>query len=53
MSTHLSVTSAEQVTPTLPRRVWFRSADLSAFAESRDTDRYVKLVFPKPGVTYP
>ncbi len=52
MSTHLIVTSAELVTPTL-RRVWFRSDDLSAFADSIDTDRYVKLVFPKPGVVYP
>ena len=52
MSTHLIVTSTELVTPTL-RRVWFRSDDLSAFADSTDTDRYVKLVFPKPGVTYP
>jgi NADPH-dependent ferric siderophore reductase len=52
MSTRLTVTSTEQVTPTL-RRVWFHSDDLSAFADSTDTDRYVKLVFPKPGVTYP
>lgn len=52
MSTRLTVTSAEMVTPTL-RRVWFRSDDLSAFADSEFTDRYVKLVFPKPGVSYP
>lgn len=52
VSTDLIVTSTELVTPTL-RRVWFRSDDLSAFADSVDTDRYVKLVFPKPGVTYP
>ena len=36
-----------------PARVWFRSDDLSAFAASAHTDRYVKLVFPKPGVDYP
>lgn len=51
MSTHLIVTSTEQVTPSI-RRIWFRSEDLSAFAGSDHTDRYVKLVFPKPGVTY-
>ncbi|KHL13413.1 NADPH-dependent ferric siderophore reductase [Mumia flava] len=52
MSTELTVTSTEDVTPAI-RRVWFRSDDLSAFADSTDTDRYVKLVFPKPGVDYP
>ncbi len=52
MATHLTVTRAEMLTPRL-RRVWFHSDDLSAFAESADTDRYVKLVFLKEGVTYP
>jgi len=52
MSTHLTVTSTEQLTPVL-RRIWFRSDDLSAFEYSDFTDRYVKLVFPRPGVTYP
>lgn len=52
MATHLTVTSTEMLTPRL-RRVWFHSDDLSAFAASSDTDRYVKLVFPKDGVTYP
>ncbi|SEF56333.1 NADPH-dependent ferric siderophore reductase, contains FAD-binding and SIP domains [Saccharopolyspora kobensis] len=52
MTTYLTVTSAELVTPCL-RRVWFRSDDLSAFAGSDHTDRYVKLIFPKPGATYP
>jgi NADPH-dependent ferric siderophore reductase len=33
--------------------VWFHSDDLSAFVGSVSTDRYVKLVFPKPGVVYP
>lgn len=35
------------------RRVWFGSEDLSAFADSHFTDRYVKLVFPRPGVELP
>lgn len=52
MSTHLTVTSTEQLTPRLTR-VWFSSDDLSAFEGSDSTDRYVKLVFPKPGVVYP
>lgn len=52
MTTYLTVTSAELVTPRM-RRVWFRSDDLSAFADSVCSDRYVKLVFPKEGVTYP
>lgn len=52
MSTSLTVTSTEPITPSLTR-VWFHSDDLSAFAESSFTDRYVKLVFPKPGVDYP
>ncbi len=52
MTTRLTVTGTEWITPAL-RRVHFRSDDLSAFAESRFTDRYVKLVFLKPGVDYP
>jgi NADPH-dependent ferric siderophore reductase len=52
VATHLTVTSIETLTPRL-RRVWFHSDDLSAFASSPDTDRYVKLVFLKEGVTYP
>ncbi len=52
MATHLVVTSTEQLTPRL-RRLWFRSDDLSAFEGNVSTDRYVKLVFPKPGVAYP
>lgn len=50
--TRLTVTSTQWVTPSL-RRLWFHSDDLSAFAGSEDTDRYVKLVFPKPGVELP
>ncbi|WP_406335154.1 siderophore-interacting protein [Streptomyces sp. NBC_00203] len=52
MTTHLTVTGTEMMTPSL-RRVWFHSEDLSAFTDSVHTDRYVKLVFPKPGVSYP
>ncbi|KGN30196.1 hypothetical protein N802_09470 [Knoellia sinensis KCTC 19936] len=52
MSTHLTVTRTEQLTPSL-QRVWFHSDDLTAFEGSDQTDRYVKLVFPKPGVDYP
>lgn len=52
MSTQLTVTRTEQLTPRLTR-VWFHSNDLSAFEGNDSTDRYVKLVFPKPGVDYP
>jgi NADPH-dependent ferric siderophore reductase len=51
-TTRFAVTATSWVTPTL-RRVHLHSEDLSAFAESSFTDRYVKLVFPKPGVEYP
>src|SRR3954466_1849552 len=50
--TRLTVTGTETLTSSL-QRVWFRTDDLSAFAASAHTDRYVKLVFPKPGVDYP
>ncbi|HRK47947.1 MAG TPA: siderophore-interacting protein, partial [Nocardioides sp.] len=49
--TQLTVTGTETVTPSI-RRVWFRSDDLSAFAESEWTDRYVKLQFPDAVRTY-
>ncbi|MCS5713151.1 siderophore-interacting protein [Herbiconiux sp. CPCC 205716] len=52
MTTTLTVTGTTWVTPTI-RRVHLHSADLSAFAESVFTDRYVKLIFPRPGVNYP
>ena len=45
------MTRTETVTPVI-RRVWFRSDDLSAFAESGSTDRYVKLQFPDAVRTY-
>ena len=47
----LTVTRTEAVTPVI-RRVWFRSDDLSAFAQSDWTDRYVKLQFPDAVRTY-
>lgn len=52
MPTTLVVTATSWTT-TVVRRVHFRSDDLSAFAGSRFTDRYVKLVFPRPGVVLP
>lgn len=52
MTTHLTVTATSWVTPDV-RRIHFRSDDLSAFDGSEFTDRYVKLIFLKPGVTYP
>lgn len=51
-TTRLVVTGATWITPSL-RRLHLHSDDLSAFADSGFTDRYVKLVFPKPGVAYP
>ncbi|WP_375385144.1 siderophore-interacting protein [uncultured Microbacterium sp.] len=52
MATELTVTGTSWVTPSV-KRVHFHSDDLSAFAESGFTDRYVKIVFLKPGVHYP
>ncbi|MCW3492274.1 siderophore-interacting protein [Microbacterium sp. SSM24] len=52
MSTTLTVTSTSWITP-IVRRIALRTDDLSAFADSVFTDRYVKLAFPKPGVEYP
>lgn len=51
-TTRLRVTATSWLTPSI-RRIHFASDDLSAFAESDFTDRYVKLIFPKPGVSYP
>lgn len=48
MTTVLRVTGKEQLAPSL-LRVRFHSDDLSAFADSVFTDRYVKLLFPQPG----
>lgn len=52
MTTTLTVTSVDFVTPAL-KRIWFSADDLSAFEESRFTDRYLKLVFARAGVEYP
>jgi NADPH-dependent ferric siderophore reductase len=52
MPTRLTVTGAQMLTPNL-RRIHFRSDDLSAFRDSVHTDRYVKLIFLRPGVQYP
>ncbi|MEQ6900545.1 siderophore-interacting protein [Nocardioides sp. YIM 152588] len=45
--TELIVTASERLTPGMVR-LRFRSDDLSAFAASEHTDRYVKLVFGDP-----
>jgi NADPH-dependent ferric siderophore reductase len=45
--THVVVTAVERLSPGMVR-VRFASDDLSAFAGSEHTDRYVKLVFPQP-----
>ena len=50
--TRLVVTATTRLSPELIR-VNFHADDLSAFAGSDFTDRYVKLVFPVPGVDYP
>lgn len=52
MSTHLTVTRTEKLTPRLTR-LWFHSDDLTAFEGNDSSDRHVKLVFPKHGVDYP
>lgn len=52
MTTRFTVTATSWVTPSL-RRIHLRTDDLSAFAESEFTDRYVKLIFAKPGVQLP
>ena len=51
-TTRFTVAATSWVTPSL-RRFHLRTNDLSAFAGSNFTDRYVKLVFPQPGVDYP
>jgi NADPH-dependent ferric siderophore reductase len=48
--THLTVTASEQLSPDM-LRLRFRSDDLSAFADSIHTDRYVKLLFHPDGGT--
>lgn len=51
-TTRFTVLDTSWPTPSL-RRVHLGTTDLSAFAGSVYTDRYVKLIFPKPGVEYP
>ena len=46
-TTTLVVTATERISPGMVR-IHFRSDDLSAFAASTDTDRYVKLVLGTP-----
>lgn len=52
MSIILTGTSTSWITPAV-RRLHFQADDLSSFAESVFTDRYVKLVFSRPGIDYP
>lgn len=47
---HLTVTATERLSPGMIR-LRFRSDDLSAFADSPHTDRYVKLLFHPGGGT--
>ncbi|NLU66238.1 siderophore-interacting protein [Streptomyces sp. HNM0574] len=46
------VTRTEQLTPHM-RRVVLGGEGLAEFPDGEYTDRYVKLLFPVPGVTYP
>jgi NADPH-dependent ferric siderophore reductase len=50
--TTLEVRRTEQLTPHMIRVV-AGGADLAAFPETPYTDRYVKILFPQPGVVYP
>lgn len=51
-TTTLQVRRTERLTPGMVR-VIAGGDDLAAFPDTPHTDRYVKLVFPRPGVTYP
>jgi NADPH-dependent ferric siderophore reductase len=50
--TGLQVRRTEQLTPHMIRVV-AGGDDLAAFPETGHTDRYVKILFPRPGVAYP
>ncbi|TCK19972.1 siderophore-interacting protein [Pseudonocardia endophytica] len=50
--TELEVLRTEQLTPHMIRIVAGGSG-LAAFPDTPHTDRYVKIVFPRPGVEYP
>jgi NADPH-dependent ferric siderophore reductase len=51
-TTSLEVRRTERLTPHMIR-VIAGGADLAAFPDTPHTDRYVKIVFPQPGVVYP
>jgi NADPH-dependent ferric siderophore reductase len=51
-TTSLEVRRTERLTPHMIRVV-AGGADLAAFPDTPYTDRYVKIVFPQPGVAYP
>jgi NADPH-dependent ferric siderophore reductase len=50
-TTVLSVRRTERLTPRMIRVV--AGGDLDGFPDTPHTDRYVKVVFPRPGVAYP
>lgn len=50
--TTLTVARTERITPHMVRVV-ATGPDLAAFPDTEFTDRYVKILFPLPGVTYP
>lgn len=51
-TTTLEVRRTERLTPRMIRVV-AGGADLAVFPDTPHTDRYVKILFPRPGVTYP
>ena len=50
--TGLQVRRTEWLTPHMIRVV-AGGGDLAAFPDTEYTDRYVKIIFPRPGVAYP
>ena len=51
-TTALQVRSIERLTPHMIRVV-AGGDDLAGFPDTEHTDRYVKILFPQPGVAYP
>ena len=51
-TTSLEVRRTERLTPHMIRVV-AGGPDIAAFPDTPHTDRYVKIVFPRPGVAYP
>ena len=51
-TTTLEVRRTERLTPHMIRVV-AGGAELAGFPDTPYTDRYVKIVFPRPGVAYP